>query len=126
MPGERGLLTPGAFSGMLLYQGVAQERHMTKSMATFRERLMVALWLPLVWLCLLAIDIVAFAGARPHSLLPRLFEDVVFLLSFFFFRRGFDVGATWTALFVPFVLQFFFWWILSFLAAWAVARWRHK
>jgi hypothetical protein len=85
-------------------------------MKRLRRTLLISLWLPVLWASLLVTDIFLFTGGRPTKIIQRLFEDVVFTSSFFFYGMsggGVPHSGFWSIL-KPLAIQFFFWWLISF------------
>ncbi len=71
---------------------------------------------------LLAADIVLFADGRPQKLIPRLFEDVVFMMSFLFYGIDFH-NPDYLHIFFRFLAQFLMWWLFGCVTVWA---WKRK
>jgi len=95
-------------------------------MKTLKDKVLVSLWLPLIWVSFLTVDVVLFVNGRPERFFPRLFEDLVFVMSFFFFRPGTNIRGNPRGLIFPFFIQFFFWWLLSFAIVSILSKRRQK
>jgi hypothetical protein len=89
------------------------------SFKAHRDIILYSFWLPLIWTAFLLIEILFFAGVKRESLslFGRVFEDLVFVMSFLFYNSKalvHSVGVSYAPLLVAFFVQFFFWWLVSF------------
>jgi len=62
-----------------------------------------------------------FAGGRPSHIILRLFEDMVFVMSFLFYGVDF-YSPNPVQLFLRYFMQFLLWWVVGISSVWAYNR----